>query len=301
MGTVRNRFQAFREFASRAILALAVTALSFVWVSCASIANGAKTQDGFYLLSDDTSLPLVNDQDGNAIRLGARQDVNVHDAKIVSQNNVNSQFNVNLTILKYTEQQVGALVVSGKVYARGGARNQDFSFTFLGAENVTNIARFLNVPVTYKKHPGYNLAVSFSPTKPTFAVGEQVKVTMLLQNVGTTPFRFLYGGRNRGPRDDNYTFQAWLGDDQVAQIGKDTNLGGPVSLCLLKPGESITNGLVLNDWFAFDKPAAYNMRGSYLMVFCQTDDPTPSRPMTILWDDFATGYFSVKIVPAQPH
>jgi hypothetical protein len=271
-------------------------------------AHGAGIQDGFYFLSDDTSVPLVSDQDGDAIRLGARQDVkdiNVYQAKILSQDNANSRFKVDLTILNDTEQQIGALVVGGKVFAREGARNHDFGFTFFGAKNATNISRFLNAPVTYRKHPGYNLAVSFSPSKRTYEVGEQVRVTMCLENVGPTPFRFKVGGEHFGPFDDQYTFQAWLGGRRVDnnRDGKNLGGGGGVGTKLLKPGESLTNSVVLSSWFAFDAPGTYSIRGSYLMSFCpveQADFLVLLRDGPI-WQDYATGDFNVTITPAQTH
>jgi hypothetical protein len=77
---------------------------------------------------------------------------------------------------------IAVFAVGGKAYLRNGwGSNQQWAevmFPFSGVDNAEDVTRYFRVPVTYRKHPGYNLMVSFTPSKPEFEVGDEVKVTI---------------------------------------------------------------------------------------------------------------------------
>jgi hypothetical protein len=198
---------------------------------------------------------------------------------------------------------INILAVGGRIYARNGwgsnASSSELQFPFSSDDNAKALAHYFGVPITYRKHPGYNLLVTFTPSRPAFAVGEPVEVTMRIQNVGSNAFAFQVGGRNRAARDCQYTFVARLADKQVEDIGSSINFGGLSVDRVLKPAEVFTNTVVLNKWFAFDKPGDYRILGSYYMAFKHIDETNaPGRTWwEPVWEDYATADFTVKIVP----
>jgi hypothetical protein len=280
-----------------------------VLLAAASLANGAGIEDGFYRESDNASGQAVADPNRSGLRLGAKQSIKVTRAEITSQDNANTQFEVTVTT-PHDGDQAGLIVVlaiGGKLYPRSGwssSQQQDqLSFPVSGADNARDLARYFGVPITYRKHPGYKMLVSFTPSSPEFEVGQEVQVAMRIQNVGSDAFAFEQGGRNRAARDCQYTFVARLGDKQVDDIGSNWNMGGLSFTRVLKPGEVFTNSVALNKWFAFDQPGTYRVQGSYHLAFKQLNEMNEAvqfswRP---IWEDYATGEFTVKITPAQVH
>jgi hypothetical protein len=296
------RWSASRHYAVCSIIPLAFL-ISLVFCT---VVQGATIENGFYTKSDDPSRPAFTDRNGNVVHLGQKLSLEIRQAQIVAADNANTLFQLSITIPgnDQTRPLPDMLVFGGKAYTcngMGGNRaTLHFSFPFSGAENATNISRYLNASTAYRKHPGYVVGVFYSPSKPSYESGEQVSVVMRIQNLGSNTFCIEKRVRDRGARDDQCTFQAWLEGKQIDDIrGGAPNSGGPVGRCMVKPGETFTNIVELNPWFAFDKPGTYVIHGSFHMVFMQTDDMSRSGPP--IWDDYATAAFTVKITPPQFH
>jgi hypothetical protein len=306
MKTIPHRRRLCRHIASRpaparAIMLAALLAATF-------LANGAAIEDGFYSKSEDASGQAAIDQNGRPLVLGKKQTLQINETTLYALDNANTQFELRVKIPNEGDQAraTEVLAIGGKVYARNGwgssAQGAELMFPFSGADNAKAVAGYFWINVTYRKHPGYNMAVSFAPSKPEFEIGDEVKVTLRIENVGSNAFAFQQGGRNRAQRDQQYTFTASFGAKQVEDIGSDMHMGGLSTDRLVRPGEVFTDTVVLNKWFAFDKPGVYRVLGSYYMDFKPTNDLNmPSRPFPqTVWEDYATGAFTIKIVPAQP-
>lgn len=142
-----------------------------------------------------------------------------------------------------------------------------------------------------RRHPGHRMYVQFIPSKPAFAPGQPVPITLRITNVGDEPFNFMRGGRQRGARDNQFAFNAQLFDKMLPDIGDPINFGGIGSFILVKPGEHTEVSVDLTKWFAFKEPGVYMMRGSYFMEFA---DPATETYLPI-WTDFACAEFMITI------
>jgi hypothetical protein len=271
-----------------------------------TLAHAAEIPDGFYSGSEDGSGQAVADPNRPGQHLGKKQSLQVTQAEIFSQDNANTQFVLTVTTPHDTGQAKATevLAIGGKLYPRNGwgsdQQKESLDFPISGADNAKGVAGYFHVPIAYRMHPGYNMSVSFIPAKPEFEVGDEVKVTLRIQNVGSNAFSFQQGGMNRAERDQQYTFVARFEDKQVEDIGTTMNFGGLSGDRVVKPGETFTDTIVLNKWFIFDKPGQYNVLGSYFMAFKKVNEGNAFVSWWPIWVDYATAPFSVNMVPAKP-
>src|SRR5262245_42635601 len=178
------------------------TTLSVLFVVSTCAALGQAPPDGFYLRSADASAPFALAQDGNRVPLGPAQVA--MSSRIYSQDNANSTFWVNVQIPPEAAPQAESyvLVVGNRAYPWGGSGSgpghYEISFRVSGADNARDVARFLSAPIDYRKHPGHQLLVSFTPLLPSFRIGDDVRVRFRIENIGTNTISFQKGGHYRG-------------------------------------------------------------------------------------------------------
>ncbi len=305
-----NHLQSLRVLSSRPVPTLAARALFAASLLLAtSPARAAEIEDGFYGRPDNASIQAGTNQNSDVPRVGKKQPLQVLGATLESQDNANTRFELRVQVPPTEDHgaTIAMLAVGGRVYARdgwGSGMDSDWGqylmFPVSVADNAKDVARYFHVPVTFREHPGYNLAVNFAPSKPQFQVGEEVKVTMNIWNSGSKAFSFQQGGREGTARDNRYTFVASLDGKQVDDIRTNISTSRFSTLRTVKPGEVFSEPIVLNNWFAFDKPGAYHLLGSYYMAFKGGAAPDTFPWQSIIWEDYATARFTVKIVPAKP-
>ncbi len=288
---------------------ISIPRLLIALLAATSLAHAAEIPDGFYSGSEDGSGLAVADPNRPGQHLGKKQSILVTQAEIRSQDNANTQFVLTVTTPHDTGQAKATevLAVGGKLYPRNGwgsdQQKESLDFPISGADNAKEVAEHFRAAITWRKHPGYNMEVSFTPARSEFEVGDEVKVTLRIQNVGSNAFSFQQGGMNRAERDQQYTFVARFEDKQVEDLGTTMHFGGLSGDRVLKPGEAFTDTIVLNKWFMFDKPGQYRILGSYYMAFKKvSDDNAALQPSWWwpIWVDYATAPFTVNIVPAKP-
>jgi hypothetical protein len=189
------------------------------------------------------------------------------------------------------------LVVAGRGYpsigSGGGNGSYQISFRTSGADGAEQISRFLGTPVVYRRHPGHQLLVSFTPTKASFRTRDEVTATFRIENVGTNAIAFRKGGQYRGStRDNQYEFSARLQGRQVRGIGNNFHMGGLSGRQVLKAGAVFEDEVSLGNWFEFDKPGRYEILGTYDLTFF---DPDPEADWTPIWTDLVSSEFVVNI------
>jgi hypothetical protein len=272
-----------------------ILGVAFLGSTCAAF---GQVPDGFYVRSTDDSAPFALSQDGKRVTLGPAQAVAIQKSSIYSEDNANSTFWVSLGIPYevYRRAESYVLVVANHAYpwAGGGGGNGSYEINFRvsGANDAQDVSRFLSTPIEYRKHPGHQLLVSFTPVLPSYRIGDEVRATFRVENIGTNTISFIQGGHSRGsPRDNQYRFSAQFLGKQVPDIGSNHHFGGLATCRVLEAGDVFENEINLTRWFPFDKEGLYEVFGSYDLTFCDPSNGT-NRP---IWTDYVSGTFFITI------
>lgn len=266
---------------------------------CSVCALGAEpVPDGLYLHAPGEPAPPIRTQDGREFFLGARRDLKILGSDLLANDNANSQFQLQLTTPYDPTLVPGTylLIVAGTAYRQGGSgasqqESSSLTFQILEEDNARQVARYFNIPIAYRRHPGHELRVTFTPTKQSFASGSEVTAVLRITNMGTKSIAFMKGGRNRAPRDNQYIFSAHRYDEPVPEIGTSRHFGGLASKYVLQPAATFEDTISLSKWFAFDMTGFYDIHGSYFMRFI---DPEADSWGTV-WTDYVSADFMVKI------
>ena len=116
-------------------------------------------------------------------------------------------------------------------------------------------------------------------------------VTMEIKNTGKVPFAFQDGGRQRGARNNQFSFSASRkSGSAVPDTGDGRDFGGKSTTRELQPGDTFEKQVDLKSWFRLAKPDIYSIQGSYQMELKTEDGWTT-------WEDIATGDCEVVIEP----
>ncbi len=267
--------------------------------------------DGVYLLTFEGPGRKVTLADGSAAILGKRLSPSVGvGGTLQSQANDNTRFTITLKKLgplppEVTSQQT-ALVVDGLVFHLGrperlpadGLANTWANVNSADAAQV--LAARYNIEPQLRKHPGHRYEVRWVPLKPRYTVGEAVTLRMELKNTGVEPLRFTFGGKQRGPRNNQFRFVAQAGADGqgLPDTGDPTNFGGKMVSETLRPGDTFTAEVDLSRWFTFPEPNTYRVTGVFELPVIDPASPDGFSP--VVWDDLAVGECDVRIVsPAR--
>ena len=278
-------------------LALAVS----LGVGGMAFAAAPPPADGFHLLAHEGAGPAVVDAEGRRWFLAGELDLPIQAAEITAQDNANEEFRLGLEVPYDAEihSRNYGLWLEGELL-RHTATGSDadawaaIDFRFRGGDRARRIADFLRIPVRRRERPDCALAVAFTPAKAAFELGETVAATMRVVNAGPAAIVFRQGGMNRGSRDNQYAFTGTLAGEPVPDVGSASHMGGLSVQRELKPGEAFEARVPLNDWFAFDRPGRYELRGSYRMEIW----PAAGAETALPWDETPGAEFAVDIVAA---
>jgi hypothetical protein len=275
------------------------TVTNILLFSILYILSTRQPDDGFYLLSQGKTPKEIVIQSGQKIFLGEKQTLKVQNSTLSSMNNQNTEFYLSVTI-PY-DPNIGSsnhiLIVNGTAYRQNGSLSSqkeqiyNLHFPISGRKNAEQVADYFKTSIFYRKHPGHQLLVSFTPTKQEYDIAEDVIVTLRIKNVGEKSFSFLKGGRNRAARDNQYIFSAYYKGKQVGDIVSSFHSGGMAIVYSLKPGEVFEDTVNLSKWFAFDKLGMYQVFGSYYLDFKNPD----KNEFRTIWEDYSSADFTVTI------
>lgn len=244
--------------------------------------------DGIYGVVDNGGRQILRN-DGATILLGQRLGNNFGTASLRSVNNANSLFYLSLQNAGPVESSGDnqfALVIGGQclpVLSRSDRSDKgtyNLSASIHGVAAAQKVADRLKIDLPRRRHPGHRLEVRFTPDKPAYKIGEPIELKMELLNVGDVAITFLNGGRQRGPRDNQFRFLAYrMGGygKAVPDTGDPTNFGGIGSYITLRPGESFTKTVALDKWFAFTEPETYRVTGIFELELQQDNQ--------VIWHD----------------
>ncbi len=268
--------------------------------------GGEGLENGIYLLRFEGDGRKVKFTDGSERLLGKYLSPAIGTGvRLRSWTNDNTRFSLHIKGLgplpkEVTEMQT-ALVVDGVVLHLGRPDKLADDGTADCGANVDSEAAAKILAARYRiepelrKHPGHRFAVRWTPGKQSYEVGEAVILTMELTNTGTGPLEFTHGGKQRGPRDNQFRFVAQAGADGkgLADTGNAQNFGGISSSITLKPGEVYTARVELTNWFKFTESNTYRITGIMELPIVNANSPDGWRPV---WDDLAVGECDVRVV-----
>lgn len=188
----------------------------------------------------------------------------------------------------------------GMLWFQGGQSAHDHEYRMTASGRGTAIAEALihqfNPTVQKREHPGHRMMAKFIRSKSRYKAGEPVEVSLKITNVGDTPFAFQQGGKQRGPRDNQFTFSAdEEGEKMLPDIGSPRHMGGLSSYTKLAPGESVEILVDLSNWFNFERGKHYRIYGSYWMELVDPDGIRSSHFPRYLWNDTASHAFGISM------
>ncbi len=292
---------------TRWAISLATVAVLGVLHNAPAEPDGEPLAEGVYLLKLKGPGRKVTLTDGSDALLGARLSPSVGvGGTLKSCRNDNTRFTVTINKLGPLPPEVAseqtALVVAGLVFHLGrpeklpadGVENTWTSVD--SADAARTLATRYKLKPQLRKHPGHRYEVRWVPAKAQHTVGEAVSLRMELKNTGTDPLRFTFGGKQRGPRDNQFRFVAQDGADGkgLPDGGDPTNFGGLMSGKTLPPGETFTAVVDLSKWFTFPAPQTYRVTGVFEMPVIDPAGQDGFGP--VLWDDLAVGECDVRVV-----
>jgi hypothetical protein len=136
------------------------------------------------------------------------------------------------------------------------------AFALTSAFAETDAAAYLN---DYESSNA-TIRAGFIPDQPEVVLGEPLRATFLVENVGATNFDFWFGGDYRGTgRHDRFKIAVTnaAGEAMPDPIPHPMDFGGFVQHVELAHGQSFSNVLQLTDFRVIDKPGVYTVSCSF--------------------------------------
>ena len=161
-----------------------------------------------------------------------RTELNLTGASLVSVDNLNSRYQLSLTTtfdnkpLSGLWLKIGDTAIRCTSHGSNKGISRSYGFSEVDPQVVNAVASMLGIKPHSRKHPGYRLAVRFEADKAEFAAGDPVTATLTIKNVGTKPFSFMDGGRNRGARNNQFSFTCRRNGRAVLDTGDAVHFGG---------------------------------------------------------------------------
>lgn len=248
--------------------------------------------------SPDVFLVLPHDsKEGSLLNVGQKQ-YRVKNAKlgnwakscrIISQDNFNSRYWINLKPVPSPEKEFHGLILKGRKFTlvssgHGATGEMLDSISFYADSQVaTNVANALKVTPKIRKHPGHKLQTRFVCNDMT----TNTTVTLEITNLGDSTVVFQDGGMNRGMRNNQFGFAGFRNGKALPDIGSPVHFGGRSTYVSLKKGETFQKRVNLTKWFDLSEKGYYDVRGTFYMEFhSSTEDHR------IMWADYVGAQFT---------
>jgi hypothetical protein len=225
--------------------------------------------------------------------------VAIRHAHVYSVSNDNSRFEVSLDtdFIDSDDIQYPTLAIGDRRIATDGvAQDQNGTYVSINADRATAelVAAAFAIPL-HERHPldaGMRYAWRF-PT--TVAAGAPAIVTLVATNTGPTTVGFLIGGRDRGPRDNRFTF-AVSRDGTALPIKDGPDFGGIEYYKALAPGESVAVHADLRAWVTLARPGRYTITATHETQLSK-DGQMPSYPDggADVWDISSAGQGAIVV------
>ena len=219
-------------------------------------------------------------------------------AHVYSVDNANSRFELQLETGPLSDDAVPTLVVGDRHITTGGV-NRDATHTSIDVtidrDIAIQIAHALSIPL----HERHRLDAGMRYTwkfPHELRPGAPAIITLVATNTGPTTVGFEIGGRQRGPRDNRFTFTVTRDDGTVLASKDGPDFGGISYYKKLAPGQSAEVSADLESWAVLDRPGRYTVAASHETDLSK-DGEMPSSPDSgaDLWTITATGQGAIVV------
>jgi hypothetical protein len=197
---------------------------------------------------------------------------------LFSEDNANTRFQLLVEFPSGGHRCVDGAVVLGTsaVSSNGyGSNGRDCSLSFqLDATLATSAARVMRVARQDRRPAGVRVQGTFAPSAAVYRAGQLVEIVLTLQNpVGAPRVLRHQGGRQRGPRDNQFSFRITRDGQPVPEVpGMD--FGGLGGAAPFDPGQSAQLRAPLDRWGDVSRPGHYVVECAYETQF----SPDGARP-----------------------
>ncbi len=133
------------------------------------------------------------------------------------------------------------------------------------------------------------------PPKATTHADDPIPIKLIVENTGKRTVGFLIGGRQRGPRDNRFSFTATRNGTPLQALRGD-DFGGIAQYHPLAPGEKLDVGADLRLWFKIDQPGHYAVNATHTTELSK-DGAMPDGPeqRADVWDIAPAGQGAILV------
>ncbi|MCB9620772.1 MAG: hypothetical protein H6724_15140 [Sandaracinus sp.] len=180
----------------------------------------------------------------------------------------------------------GLLILGGRSIAGSsyGSDSQSCSTHLeLDAADAARAAAFFGTTRQERRPIGETARARFASDRAVYSVGDPIEVRVELDNPGP-PIRFRRGGRQRGPRDDQFDFEVRR-DGVLLPKTEAWNFGGISTFRPLGPDAPFTVRTPLAPWVDLASPGRYEVRCRYETELVPADgEPHADDARGRIWD-----------------
>jgi hypothetical protein len=240
-------------------------------------------------------LPL-DAKEGALLEVGQKQyrvqnvklDDVVESWRILSQDNCNTRYWINMKPTPFPEKNFHGLIVKGKGFlivssGHGASGEMIDSISFYADSQIaTKVAKAFKVPLEKRHHPGHKLRAQF-----VFDETNGRTVILTITNLGDNTVIFTDGGMNRGMRNNQFGFAGFRNSKPMLDRGSPVNFGGMSTYVTLKQGKTFEKSVDLTKWFDLSEKGYYDIIGTFYLEFHSSIEDH-----RILWTDYVGARFT---------
>lgn len=158
------------------------------------------------------------------------------------------------------------VVAGGTIIAASGSgsdgRHCSISFR-LDRAAADRMATALGTPRLDRALIGERLAGRFVPTRTSYARSEPIQIRLVIANpAGAPEIDRQVGGRQRGPRDNQFDFRVWRNGVELPRI-EAYDFGGVTGFSPIPPGGTVESSERLDRWADVSAPGHYRIECSW--------------------------------------
>ena len=264
------------------LLCLALCATSVAAFAQTTATDGAYTVRAFHDREQPGAIAVTSSRGGSWATLAAR--IPPTRALLVARDNGNSQFALGVDYARTGSCDEGVLRLGANAFAASswGSSPEVCSFTFELTAPLATLAASVFRVTRQDRHPvAERVTGTFITPHASYRAGDTIEIVLTLLNPPGAPRVLRHaGGRQRGPRDNQFSFRITRDGVAVAPI-EGWDFGGISSYTPLDPGDNAGVRATLDRWGDISVPGRYVVECTYETQF----SPDGARP----YDDAQRG------------